>query len=332
MFTRSGFEKPSDTPVPPRRTMGGGDESKPGATAAPTSQASVNFTAKQFDQLIKTFKESTVQAANSNATMQRALEAIQQQQQPAAAAAAPPPDKKKIPQFWEAKPVAWFRIFEREMLNRSQAAKFDLMLPYLTSSALAHIDALVDAPSDTPFTEAKEKLLLRFKRCKYEMANELLSLRSLGDRKPSVMLAHMRSLQPGEAEATIFKVIFLNMLPRNARDAAIKHEDLDDMAAAADLVLAIPDTPAGQALGISSVQDDEDDHVLAVDAVQRPSPRSSERLCQIHSRFGREAYRCTNPSRCDMWNVIRAKPRRPASSSVKSDSTPASGNGKAGRQ
>ena len=122
------------------------------------------------------------------------------------------------------------------------------------------------------------------------MANELLNLRSLGDRKLSVMLAHMRSLQPGDAEATLFKVIFLNMLPRNARDAVIKHEDLDEMVAAADLVLVIPDTPPGQALGISAVQEyDFIDQDPSVDAVQcspssSSSQRPSDRLCQVHSR------------------------------------------------
>ena len=142
----------------------------------------------------------------------------------------------------------------------------------------------------------------------------------------------MRSLQPGEAETSLFIVIFLNALPRNAKDAALpKAPNLDEMAKAADIVLSIPEASRAPAIQSLDFDDDEteEDHVGHVDAVARrytprsspasPSKKSSsESVCSFHRRFKEKAYKCANPDKCTMRHLTRPKP--PA------------GNAKAGRQ
>ena len=141
----------------------------------------------------------------------------------------------------------------------------------------------------------------------------------------------MRSLQPGEAETSLFIVIFLNALPRNAKDAALpKAPNLDEMAKAADVVLSIPDSRMA-AVQLVDCDEDADDHDEHVDAIMRRSPScsgqapssssmrsSAEFVCSFHRRFKEKAYKCGDPDRCSMKNVLRPKP--PA------------GNAKAGRQ
>ena len=157
--------------------------------------------------------------------------------------AARPPgiDRKLIPQFWEARPAAWFRIFEVHVPDDG-TKRFDYLLSFLSTTALNQIDSIIDSPTQQPYVDAKKALLSHFQRNKYDKAGDLLLVTSLGDRTPSDLLRYMRSLQPGEAETSLFIVIFLNALPGNAKDAALpKAPNLDEMAKAADIVLSIPE-------------------------------------------------------------------------------------------
>ena len=126
-------------------------------------------------------------------------------------------DRKLIPQFWEARPAAWFRIFETHVPDEG-TKRFDYLLSFLSTTALNQVDSIIDAPPQHPYRDAKAALLSHFQRNKYDKAGDLLQVTSLGDRTPSDLLRYMRSLQPGEAETSLFIVIFLNALPRNAKD------------------------------------------------------------------------------------------------------------------
>ena len=136
----------------------------------------------------------------------------------------------------------------------------------------------------------------------------------------------MRSLLPGYPDNPLFEAIFIDLLPANARDAAVKHELLEDMAEAADKVLA--EAPASQV--VSSVAwTDPDAADLSLAQVSRPqssstpsarkqSPRGPP-LCFIHRNYGRSAFRYASPATCSMKDAI-SKP------------TSAQGNTNAGRQ
>ena len=241
----------------------------------------------------------------------------------------PPPQatqSRKIPDFWEARPAAWFRIFERKTQVEDSATRFDYLLAYLSVNALSQIDDIVDAPPPDPYAAAKKALLSHFQRDKLDKANDLRFIVDLGDRTPSELLRYMRSCQPGEAETSLFTVIFLNALPRNAKDAALKCDTLDEMAAVADRLLSVPDNkpPAVQAISAAASLDD----VMAVHSAASTRPGSSSSvaqgvspldptLCTTHARFGTAAYTCAAPSVCRMKNVLRKKKKASASENSK---------------
>ena len=79
------------------------------------------------------------------------------------------------------------------------------------------------------------------------MISELISLTSLGDRTVVDFLEHMRTLQPGEAETSLFRHIFVKSLPQYVGAIVSDKEDLDEMATAADDILRTVPAPAASA-------------------------------------------------------------------------------------
>ena len=166
----------------------------------------------------------------------------------------------------------------------------------------------------------------------------------MGDRSPSDIVQLIRGLLPGIPDNPLFEVVLLDLLPKNACDAALHFSSLDEMAAAADKVVAENaaeiDRPAVNAvggvldgqLGASALSQEDDEHpwIGAVggrsSAAKGVRDQPSDNLCVIHSTWGRDAYRCSGPDYCLMKDQIRPKPPKPKQSSS------ASGNGKAGRQ
>ena len=225
--------------------------------------------------------------------------------------------KPKMPQFWEQKPQAWFRVFELHYPNATQLARFDSMLAFLSTAALCQIDHLIDDPPAAPYTKAKEALIRHFRRSKVEMAEELLALVSLGDRTPTDFLRYMRSLQPGEAETTLFRVVFLRCLPQNARDVATQKEDIDQAAEAAETVLAAPSSSrAVNALAMPAPLDSDDElaESQGIHAVSRPSrparSRTQEALCHVHETHGANAYSCADPDNCKTKSILKKRPQK----------------------
>ena len=139
------------------------------------------------------------------------------------------------------------------------------------------------------------------------------------------MLHYMRSLLPGYPDNPLFEAIFIDLLPANARDAAVKHDVLEDMAEAADKVLA--EAPATALVtSVTCPLHLEEDLNLAQVARSRPQPTSSSKktpvkdLCYIHINYGRNDFNCASPKTCKMCDVI-ARP-----------DAKAPGNANAGRQ
>ena len=144
----------------------------------------------------------------------------------------------------------------------------------------------------------------------------------MGDNTPSEILAHIRGLLPDVD--VLYEVVLLDLLPPNARDAALQHSSLDSMAAAADLIVAENAVAASlPAVSELAAPDSSDDRVVSVAAVAAPS---SAGLCRVHARYGKAAYRCSSPSTCRMKNIIRQRPPAPSPAS----SSSSSGNARAG--
>ena len=149
----------------------------------------------------------------------------------------------------------WFRLFDSQFPESlTEDARFNALLNHLPSTALPFVDHVLRDPAQEPFSRAKAALLRHYEVSPRDRARTLRSLILLGDRTPSEMLCYMRSLLPGYPENPLFEAIFIDLLPANARDAAVKHELLEDMVEAADKVLA--EAPTGTVVaGLADVQD-----------------------------------------------------------------------------
>ena len=168
---------------------------------------------------------------------------------------------------------------------------------------------------------------------------------------PSDMLEHIFGLLPDPM--AIYEVVFLDLLPPAARDAALQHSSLSAMAAAADKIVregSSAPAAAPSSISVASVSAavgnlDLDDGVAAISrpppsAARRsrqrsgqhrsgqPSqtPRSPSFLCSSHARWGRNSFRCADPASCHMKDIIR--PRQEGLPPQRS----AQGNGGAGGQ
>ena len=133
---------------------------------------------------------------------------------------------------------------------------------------------------------------------------------------------------PGYPDSPLFEAIFIDLLPDNARDAAVKHGDLEDMADAADKVLAEAPQSASSVSAVEVFCEDRQQaspDVAQVSCFTTPSPNSRRSqakdasLCYIHARYGKGSFKCASPKTCKMKDVL-SKPDT------------SSGNAKAGRQ
>ena len=374
---RSGFHKPPETPQPKRRVKMTKDQdakaneannAQDGAAGGAVGGAAggvpndgvgnTGTTPRRGDgvppplpQLFQMTPELFQQTVN---TAVAAALAAQQQSVPVIpqpAAAVPPPvvpaKEKKLADFWVSRPTMWFRLFDGAFpLTLGEDRRFNALLNHLPSDALPYVDHILRNPDTDPFTRAKANLIRHYEVSPRDLARRLRSLTSLGDRTPSDMLFYMRSLLPGAPDNALFEVIFLDLLPANARDAAVKFNTLEEMADAADQVLAEqPLPPADSSLSANAISCDRyvplyphhDARPLRpepgtstpsplpeqVNVVRHPQSRRAysreTELCYIHAKFGAEAYKCAAPGSCKMKDISR--PRPPA----------AAGNSKAGR-
>ena len=275
---------------------------------------------RQILQVTPEVFQQTVAAA-----VTAALAATQPAQVIPAATATPAPvlprKEKKLTEFWTSRPVMWFRLFDGQFPEAlSEDVRFNALLNHLPSSALPFVDHFLRAPGQEPFSTAKACLVRHYKTSPRDRARTLHSLTSLGDRTASEMLFYMRSLLPGYPDNPLFEAIFIKLLPANSRDAAVKHEVLEDMADATDKA------PASQ-LVTSVTWPADGDHALVQVSRAQPSASSSEKrksreaLCFVHRNYGRAAFKCASPKTCSMRDVIS----RP-------DSPQVQGNANAGRQ
>ena len=263
----------------------------------------------QVLQLTPELFQQTVAAAVTAALV--ATQPVQAQALQAPAATSAPVlqrKEKKLAEFWTSRPVMWFRLFDGQFpATLSEDVRFNALLNHLPSSALPFVDHVLRDPGQDPFTAAKACLVKHYEVSPRDRARTLRSLTSLGDRTPSEMLFYMRSLLPGVPDNALFEAIFIDLLPADARNAAVKHDNLEDMAEAADKILAEAPT------SVSSVTDRDGEEDFGVSQVERSSTKKPRdpTLCYVHARYGRKAYRCAAPRMCRMREQTIKAPSTP---------------------
>ena len=129
---------------------------------------------------------------------------------------------------------------------------------------------------------------------------EFRNLTSLGDMLPSDMLEHLYRLLLDPK--VMYKVVFLDLLPPSAKDAALQHSSLADMATAADKIVCEGHTAAriSAVESLMSLLDCDTPTalpvptVVAVRSAAKP-PSIPTFLCDVHMRWGKLAFRCSDP-------------------------------------
>ena len=310
-----GGTRPKDTKTTP----------PPSQFASPPPTQVLQLTPEMFRQTVAAAVTAALTASQQSAPPVATAAAAAAVAAPATASSVVPRKEKKLAEFWTSRPTMWFRLFDGQYpASMTQDFRFDALLNHLPSSSLPFVDHILRTPGTDPFTRARACLIKHYEVSPRDRARTLRSLTSLGDKTPTEMLYYMRSLLPGCPDNALFEAIFIDLLPPNARDAAVKHELLEDMAEAADQVLA--EAPAAPNVNSASY-DFDGTPMIAPAARSSPAAASTQKtptkdpsLCYIHNRYGRGAYKCAAPRNCRMRDVI-----------AKQDA-PASGNGPAGRQ
>jgi hypothetical protein len=131
----------------------------------------------------------------------------------------------KLPAFWTARPSLWFRQAEGVFANRTPAitrdeTKFNYVLKVLPNAVIEHVAAVVEnPPAQDKFGAIKAALLAAFDKLDDAKKSELLSLATLGDRRPTDYLNHLRYLT-GQDYAAIERAYLLNALPLSVQQVA----------------------------------------------------------------------------------------------------------------
>ena len=150
-----------------------------------------------------------------------------------------------------------------------------------------------------------------------ERDNELLSLSGLGDRKPTGLLRHIRSLNADPE--TLLRALFLAQLPVEVRRvlAGTGTIDLDELAVKADCMMEAARSDRDMIRAVKhhpSLSSSEGD--------SRPVPLTvKDDICFFHKKFGLAARKCTGKT-CRFNGLPATQLIVPSSPS---------GNGQAGR-
>ena len=305
MYTRSGFKKPSETPVPKRRKHRSSSmppKLEDGA-AAPAERPSMMFSNAQFERLMKTFDApshraaAAAEAAQAAAnTMQEALTLLRDmqgqaqqvqgnaQQQGAAPARAPTGDRisKRMPVFCEHQPGVWFSVLEGHFLDAGvteDAARYRILVALLSSKAVTQVKRILLAPPADAYARCKADLLAHFKRDPLDMLRELREVRDMGDRDAVEFLNYLRSLSPDHQDCPFIRLVFIDALPPAAKHAMVGIRDMDEMASKAQEILRLDPTTStmsgSTAAATSSPAAISSPSISAISGSSRPRPSRS---------------------------------------------------------
>lgn len=246
----------------------------------------------------------------------------------------------QLPTYSTLNPRVWFHQIEAVFTTRritNQSTKFLYVIQSLPGDVAAEVeDLLENIPPENPYDVLRAAIISRTGQSETKMLRDLFTTVELGDRTPSQLLRHMRSLLGGKKLGDdILRQLWLDKLPSNMchlLTAFAEGNSLEQLASMGDKIMeSYPSKPvcsASKPLNeSSSVQEcldlkctiaqmsaRMDDLVEQMNALKtrdcncRSRSRSRKRVpwCYYHRKFGRHAMKCEKP--CSF------KPRSPSPS------------------
>jgi hypothetical protein len=238
----------------------------------------------------------------------------------------------RLPEFSASNPRVWFVQLELYFRNKrisSENTKFEHLSMLLPDRIATEVVDIMEAPpEENAYTIMKEAVLSRTTASGEARLQTLLAGVELGDRTPSQLLRHMRSLAGShQVTDTLLRSLWSKCLPANTRLVLSTYEadtPLEKLAQTADKVHecffpvvhevtapfpAAPDPPhepdLRQQLAALTLRVEE----LSIrrsspHSPSQPASRSNSRrrntehnngVCYYHRRFGDKARKCTLP-------------------------------------
>ena len=203
----------------------------------------------------------------------------------------------KLATFWTENPRLWFAQAESQFATRNVTVpltKYHYVVAALPMEAAERVMSVIETvPVGDPYEVLKAALFSAFSLSDYQRAEAIMSLPPLGDRKPSQLLAQIKSLMPMKHSDCIFiRHAFMSRLPEHVRTSVLREEGaLEDVARLADTLVAATTYGA-----VSEVTPPPEIHL---DVVTRRSPpsrgqgrREPPPLCWYHRKWGDRATKC----------------------------------------
>lgn len=231
----------------------------------------------------------------------------------------------KLPDFWPRSPATWFSQAEAQFALGQitlDATKYYHVVSKLDQGTAIKISDLLESPPETDKYQAlKKRLTEAYSRTPLERAAALLSIESLGDRKPSELMDDMISLAGKDIklDCPLFQAIFLRTLPTSVQQHLSTEKTFAD-----------PRETAKRADRLLTTQEQ-----LSVHGVVKPrsvTREVSSGLCFYHSRWGGNAKKCKKP--CTYAAKVHATDIKTVPNDGQMDPgqmNPDAGNGLAGR-
>ena len=203
----------------------------------------------------------------------------------------------KLPNFWTTQPEIWFVQAEAQFNIRgvtSDDTKYYYVVAALDQDTAARLlDTLQNPPETNKYSSLKTQLLKTYGFSRRERASKLLDITSLGDRKPSALLAEMRALSGGHTNCMLFEELFLRAMPHDIR-LQLAEEDFLDIDKVGERADALWHTKLQNSTGITCnrVKVDRPTSRKGSHPTQIPS---TQPICYYHAKFGDKAQRCRAP-------------------------------------
>jgi len=188
----------------------------------------------------------------------------------------------KLPNFWQSNPSGWFYSIEAQFALRNitdDTTRYHYVLASLGNDTSAAIEGLLDnPPRSNLYAALKTELLKVYGLTEKQKKRQLLSLAGLGDRKPTELLRHMKSLHKTHPKDILFMALFVQQLPASVRSilAAQDFDDINQLAEAADEVIIEQETAT----------------VSIVGKQQHETAQKDRNMCYYHKRWGAKAFKC----------------------------------------
>lgn len=211
----------------------------------------------------------------------------------------------KLPAFWQSDPPLWFMqiesIFRKNRISK-QSTMFDYVVAELQPETMHEVRDIISNPDKlTPYDTLKRELLNRVSLSEHKRLQQLLNDVQLGDRRPSQLLRHMRSLLGDKpTDECLLKQLFIQRLPSPVQVALslVPGQCLDNLAASADKVMEVmPSGGRDGFLRVSSTSEESSSLMSLLREQQQQMQQMQYQLNQLTMQSHRSRERPTTHPR-----------------------------------